>query len=727
MTLRKETLIRIGVTIIGLIAVLFVTSRTILLRSFAQLEKQNTHQNIERVMNALSDDLGKLNITAADWAHWDDTVAFVEGDYADYVEANLGDLTLVNLQLNLMLFVHSSGQIVFAKALDLESETEMPVPDLLEHLQLDHPLMIHPDTESSHTGIILFPEGPMLVASRPILTNEKVGPLHGALIVGRYLDSVEIERLAEMTQLSLTMRPLDDSQMPSDFQTALSSLSEQTPIFVQPLDAHTVAGYGLMNDVYDQPALVLRVDMPRDIYKQGQTSIFYFGLSLLAAGLVFGLVTLLIIERQVLSRLTRISQTVSDVNKSGDLSARVTMTGQDELSNLAIGINEMLKSLQENDARLTERNRDLARRARYLEATAKVARDAAAVLNPSELMMRVVNLISEQFGFYYTGIFLLDPTREWATLQAASGEGGQKLLAREYRLRVGQEGIVGYVTGRGEPRIASDVDADAAFFKDPELSDTRSEMALPLQIGGDVIGALDVQSKEPEAFSQEDVVVLQTLADQVAITTSNARLFQQLQESLRGQRKTFDELSHGAWVEMLRTRPDLGYHYVQGNVVPLDRQLYSQSEQRTYDDRERSEYSRPGSIEPAEGLPELALPLKVRDHVIGTIRVHKPDGAGDWTAQEQALLETLADQLGVALESARLYRDAQRRAIREQLTGQVTSRMRESLDVDTVLKTAVQEMRQALGLHDVMIRLEDRDGTEPAQIRQDERGEEARS
>jgi sensor domain CHASE-containing protein/GAF domain-containing protein len=722
MTLRKGTLIRISITIIGLIAVLFATSRTILLRSFSQLERQNSYQNIERVMNALSDDLDKLNITAADWAHWDDTVEFVEGDYADYVEANLGDLTLVNLQINLMLFVHSSGQVVFAKAIDLESETEIPVPDLLEHIQLDDPLMVHPDTESSHTGIILLSEGPMLVASRPILTNEKVGPLHGVLIVGRYLDSAEIERLAEMTRLSLTMRLLDDSQMPSDFQTALSSLSEQTPILVQPLDTHTVAGYGLMNDVYDRPALVLRVDTPRDIYRQGQTSIFYFGLSLVVAGLVFGLVTLLIVERQVLSRLTRISKTVSDVSKSGDLSARVTMTGEDELANLAIGINEMLKSLQESDASLTERNRDLARRARYLEATAKVARDAAAVLNPSELMTRVVNLISEQFGFYYTGIFLLDPTREWAVLQAASGEGGQKLLARRYRLRVGQEGIVGYVTRRGEPRIASDVDADAVFFKDAELSDTRSEMALPLQIGGDVIGALDVQSKEPGAFSQEDVVVLQTLADQVAITTSNARLFQQLQESLRGQRKTFDELSHGAWVEMLRAHPDLGYHYVHGNVIPLDRQLYPQSEQSVYDDTER-----PESVEPAEGLPAFALPLKVRGHVIGTIRVHKPDGAGDWTAQEQALLETLADQLGVALESARLYRDVQRRAIREQLTGEITSRMRESLDVDTVLKTAVQEIRQALELHDVMIHLEERDGAEPAQIRQDERGEEARS
>jgi sensor domain CHASE-containing protein/GAF domain-containing protein len=702
MTLRKKTLIRIGITVVGLIAVLFITSRTILLRGFAQLEKQDAHQNIERVTSALSDDLGKLSTTVADWAYWDDTVEFVEGSYDSYVEDNLTDSTFINLRLNLMLFTNSAGQIFFAKALDLESETEIPIQGLQEHIQLDTPLMHHPDTESSVTGIILLPEGPMLVASRPILTSAQEGPAHGVLVMGRYLDSAEVQRLAETTHLSLTMHPLDDSQMDPDFQTALSSLSVETPTFIQPLDSDTIAGYALQNDVYGQSALVLRVDLPRDIYRQGRTSISYFGLSLLTVGLVFGLVTLLILEGQVLSRLTRISQAVSDIGESGDLSARVMMTGEDELSNLATAINGMLKSLQESDARLAEHNRDLARRARYLEATAKVAQDAASVLNLSELLMRVVDLISERFGFYYAGIFLLDPTGEWAVLQAASSEAGQRLLARRYHLRVGQEGIVGYVTNRGEPRIALDVDTDSAFFKDPELPYTRSEVALPLRAGGEIIGALDVQSQEPGAFSEEDAAVLQTFADQVAMAISNARLFQQLQESLRGQRQAFGELSRQAWVETLHTHPGLGYRYAQGNVFPLNKRLSPLDEQQVDSD---GQHPAPIYPERDKELPELTLSLKVRDHVIGTIQVRKPDGADDWTAEEETLLKTLTDQLGVALESARLYRDAQRRAIHEQLVSTVTGRIRETLDMDIILKTAAQETRQALGLPEVTVRL----------------------
>jgi GAF domain-containing protein len=356
-------------------------------------------------------------------------------------------------------------------------------------------------------------------------------------------------------------------------------------------------------------------------------------------------------------------------------------------------------------AMLEEHTFELERRTRYLEATAEVARDAASVLDLGELLSRVVTLVSEQFGFYHTGVFLLDPDGEWAVLQAASSRGGQRMLARGHGLRVGQEGIVGYVTGRGEPRIALDVGADAVFFDNPDLPDTRSEMALPLRARGEIIGALDVQSREPEAFSQEDVAVLQTLADQVATAISNARLFHQAQESLEAERQAYVELGREAWRELLRTRPGLGYRYDEGSVVLLNG---------------HSPASHPvwGTLHPIRGtshpdadaklvenLPELALPIRVRGHVIGRITAHKPGDADEWTAEEMALMETLTEQLSVALESARLHQDTQRRATRERLTGQVTARMRESLDLETVLKTAADEMYQALGLDEIVIRL----------------------
>jgi GAF domain-containing protein len=351
------------------------------------------------------------------------------------------------------------------------------------------------------------------------------------------------------------------------------------------------------------------------------------------------------------------------------------------------------------EERVEERTRDLARRTHYLEATAVVAHDAASVLNLQELLGRVASLISEQFGFYHTGIFLLDPAREWAVLQAASSEGGKQMLARGHRLPVGGKSIVGYVTSRGEPRIALDVGADAVFFDNPDLPDTHSEAALPLRARGraghsDIIGALDVQSTLPQAFGQEDVTVLQTLADQVVMAISNAQLFQQAQEGLEAERRVAAQLTGQAWQELFHAQREL-------SVVRSKPGLATASElQRP----EIATARRTGKVTVDENTQSnLAAPVKVRDHVIGVIDAHKTEGA--WTPEEIVLVETLADQLGTALESARLYQDTQRRAVQEQLVGEITTRMRESLDMETVLKTAVNEMRQALGLEGVIVQL----------------------
>jgi GAF domain-containing protein len=362
---------------------------------------------------------------------------------------------------------------------------------------------------------------------------------------------------------------------------------------------------------------------------------------------------------------------------------------------------ETNRELQASRHMLEVRTHDLARRASYLEATAEIARAAVSMLDQQELLQRVAVLVSEQFGFYHTGIFLLDTTGEWAELQAASSEGGRRMLARGHRLQVGQEGLVGYVTSRGQPRVALDVGADAVFFDNPDLPDTRSEMALPLQARGEIIGALDVQSREPRAFTDEDVAVLQTLADQVAIAISNARLFQQAERSLLAERRAYGELSRQAWAEMLRSRGGWGYRYEGANVTSLEGDWQVEASEDT-------------------AVIEVDIPLKIRDKMVGVLNFQKgadqpgsQSGAvGDhvpkasWTADETRLLERFVEQMGLALESARLHQDTRRRAARE-----VTARMGESLDVEQVLQTAVREIGASLGLHDLSIQLEtDEDG-----------------
>ena len=376
----------------------------------------------------------------------------------------------------------------------------------------------------------------------------------------------------------------------------------------------------------------------------------------------------------------------------GWLSSQNLRRALQQANQAAQGWRELNETLEQ---RVADRTRDLDRRARYLEAIAEVAKGASSLLNLQELLSQVVELISTQFGFYHTGIFLLDPPREWAVLQAASSEGGQRMQARGHRLRVGHEGIVGQVTYRGVPRVALDVGADATFFNNPDLPETRSEAALPLQARGELIGALDVQSQEPAAFSEEDVAALQTLADQVAVAIGNAKLFQQVQESLEAERRTYGELSRQAWKELVRVRSNLGFVSDQRGIA-LAGDLW---------EPQMNKAMQTGEIAPGDGdETALAIPIKVRGNVIGVVDAHKPDSASEWTADEIALIETLTEQLGEVLESVRLNQDTQRRAAQERLAGEVTTRMRESLDMETVLKTALDEMYRALGLDEIVIR-----------------------
>lgn len=342
-----------------------------------------------------------------------------------------------------------------------------------------------------------------------------------------------------------------------------------------------------------------------------------------------------------------------------------------------------------------ERTRDLARRTQYLEATATVARDAASELDLQDLLSRVVVLISERFGFYHTGIFLLDPTGEWAELRAASSAGGQRMLAREHRLQVGAEGIVGYVARRGAYRVALDVGEDAVHFGNPDLPGTRSEIALPLRARGEIIGVLDVQSAEPGAFSGEDVTALQALADQVAVAISNARLFQQAEESVEAERRAYGELSQHAWRALLHEKTDLGFYSSEQGVIPASDKWLPEMESALHT----------GEIVQGDDGGRLAIPIKIRDQVIGVIDGRKPEGAGTWTQEEIELLQVLTERLGLALEGARLYRDSQRREARERAVGQIAGRVRETLDIDMVLQTAVREISAALDATYVEVRM----------------------
>ncbi len=333
-------------TLFSLIVVLYALSQFILIGSFTQLEKQDAQQNIERARDTLFDDIDRQESVARDWAAWDDTYNFVQNGNEAYIDSNLDTSTIANLQINFMFFYNISGRLVYGTGVDLRNKKEIALPKFFQHdLSPDDVLLKHNDTNSKISGIIILPEGPMIIASNPITTSERKGPIRGTLITGSYLDSAEIERLSRITHLSLSINRFNDTNI-SDFSSANQFLSKEKPVFIQPLSNEIIAAYYLIYDIKGNPAVVIRTELPRGIHKQGENTSAYLVLSIIGAGLVFGLLTIFLLEKNVLSRLSYLSSNVNAIGATGNRSMRVTITGNDELSNLAKMINGMLEELE---------------------------------------------------------------------------------------------------------------------------------------------------------------------------------------------------------------------------------------------------------------------------------------------------------------------------------------------------------------------------------------------
>lgn len=368
-------------------------------------------------------------------------------------------------------------------------------------------------------------------------------------------------------------------------------------------------------------------------------------------------------------------------------------------------VNQELRQIQATlEQRVEERTDELrtatfraARHASQLQTIAEVAHTISLVSDLDALLRSVCNLISERFGYYHVGIFLNDDAQQFTVLRASNSEGGQRMLERGHKLQIGQTGIVGYVAGHGEARVASDVGADAVFFDNPDLPETRSEMALPLLVGSRVIGVIDVQSTESAAFSDEDVDVMHTLADQVAVAIENARLFSETRRALSEAETIYNRFVAREWERIALEREKVGYRATPGGIRPLKESLDFPEVQAAL----RSGKPVTGSAE----QPTLAVPLRVRGETIGILHIKSPNARKDWRPDELEAVQRVAERAALALESARLLAETEKRAQREQVIGKVGARIRQTLDLDTVLKTAAEELRQALNLQAAEVRL----------------------
>lgn len=366
-------------------------------------------------------------------------------------------------------------------------------------------------------------------------------------------------------------------------------------------------------------------------------------------------------------------------------------------------LNELQNSLEqrvrERTAELEKANQINERRARQFQAVAEVTRIISSIQNIETLLPRITEVISEQFNIYHTGIFLLDEQKQYAVLRAANSEGGRKMLERGHKLEVGQMGIVGFVTATGQPRIALDVGADTVFLNNPDLPNTRSEMALPLRYAGEIIGALDVQSAEPNAFNQDDIDVLFTLADQMAVAINNARTIEEAQNALEEARSAIRKSTLEAWQVLRPKNLRIGMELKESTVKTLETPLQDEHIQealatgRTILNNENQKESK------------LAIPIRLRGQVVGVvnINVHTPR---ELTQDDIEIAESISERLSLAIENATLLQAAQYRADLERVTTDITSRIGASTRFETILQTAAQELSKALGGSDVLVQIE---------------------
>ena len=417
---------------------------------------------------------------------------------------------------------------------------------------------------------------------------------------------------------------------------------------------------------------------------------------------------------------------------------------------------ELAKQSELLEDLVAARTRDLERRAVQLATAADVGRASASILELESLSRRVVDLVCDRFDLYYAGLFLLGEDGRYAVLVAGTGDAGRVMREQGHRLEVGGQSMVGAACAQRQARLALDVGDEPVRFDNPLLPRTRSEMALPLVVGDRVLGALDVQSAKPAAFSEQDVSALQLVADQVAVAVDNARKFSEEAALLeatsplfRVSRRlasvvTIDEIIEAIITSLAETEADgcvVGWlnYGPEGEVQSI---TFLRDWNRQEDPRFANGTTFPREVLPLPlqvvtsfwtvgdaihdgGVPQdlrafitayggrgfVNVPLRLGSQIVGFVSIYETK-AGPFSPVSIRLYETLADQAAVAMERARLLDEAQRRVARERLVSEISGRMRETLDVRTVLKTAVEEIADALGLAALDLRLSMENETE---------------
>ena len=369
----------------------------------------------------------------------------------------------------------------------------------------------------------------------------------------------------------------------------------------------------------------------------------------------------------------------------GNLDVHVPKVNLEGISTIATSLENMKIQLKKQNSDLDNARENLQAQAGYIEATATFAREMISANDENQFFSDFIDTIQEKYGFYQQAIYLVDQSRDWAILRASSGEGAEDLNIRGARLRIGVDGIIGHVIQTGEMYHSRNVSNDPYYLPMTETRIIRSELAIPLRTRDEVIGGIDLLSRNPDAFSEEIISSLHALANQLTMFISHVHLMRDMEENRKDFHGTYPDIGQASWQEFLAKNLISGYYCNEDGIFDV---------QQSPENINSHEY------------PVYEIPLTSRGgRVIGNIRARKRLNQEEWSPEDVSVIESLVEQLGLALDSARLYQETQMAAHREAVISDVTTKIRETLDLETIVKTASEEIRKALDLPEVTIHL----------------------
>jgi sensor domain CHASE-containing protein/GAF domain-containing protein len=675
MLLRRKTFLLLLLTTVGMVAVSYFIFRIVLMGGFYKLERNTVQENIRRMLGALDSEVSNLETMSVDWAAWDDTYEFAADGNQEYITANFQDLTYTSIKLDMIILINTEGVILYGYGFDKALGITIPLPPEIQSQITATSVFGRPLTSEEATkGIYMLDDGPMMVVLQPIMTTDGSGPSRGTFIFGRRIDSDEIQTLVKISQLTnLTVERWDNPQTSADISKARDHLAEQNTFYIQNLDSKQAAGYAAVEDIYGNRAIILHTLTPRTISQQGQTSFTYLMIALALSSVVFGLVINFLLSRLFISPLAALNLNIGSAIKKQDYSVRIPLRGKDELTQQATFFNELVETL-DRQKRDMQRAQEIQRRLAQSRAAGEIIRTVSIDQNPHRLLQQASDLIRRQFDLYYTGIFLVDENGLNASLQAGTEDDWLKPSAEGHRLTISEASTIGWTILHQQSHLTRDVDQETIRFSNPYMRLTRTELALPIIFGKRILGALTVQSTQANAFNEDDIALYQDIANDLAVALENTNAFQVAQVELGETRSLYAKYLTQAWADILQPVGRMGYLFENTALPPAE-----------------------------QGVSAVDIPISVRDQPIGHLTLESDEPL---SAEAIALAENILNQAGLALESARLLETSRRSAARESLVGEIARRVRTTTNIETILRTSIQELGRSLRASEGSIRLD---------------------